>query len=182
MPQFTFVHPTARAVTVTAKDSDAAWEKLKKTHEYYYNRDYKWKPKTYTHKRLPDGSFDIPSHTEVRDGVPAEIRKRMEGKGEPEKVNVLVESLLKEEFDPISHHITGNYPLREIGPEDFEDYPLAWIVHFPRGFETFQIAVHGDSLEEQDAIEAAWEWASENIPNSLNGDPGEEEDLYAVKP
>jgi len=40
---FTFTHPTARPVQIKAANSSDAWGKLKKTHEYFYNKDNKWR-------------------------------------------------------------------------------------------------------------------------------------------
>lgn len=77
------------------------------------------------------------------------------------KVDQLVESLLEnKEFDPVSYRITGNYPLRELAPEELEAENPKWIVHFPRGHETLQIAVYGDGLNEGDAVESANEFLS----------------------
>ncbi len=79
----------------------------------------------------------------------------------------------------MSFHITGNHPTREIGPEDFKDYPLAWVVHFPSGHETLQIAVHGDGLTDNDAIDAATEFLEKR--NYWKGQPTDEEGIRAVR-
>lgn len=88
-------------------------------------------------------------------------RETQESGPKSDKVDQLVEALLEnEEFDPVSYRITGNYPLRELDPEEIEaEYPK-WIVHFPRGHDTLQVAVYGDGLSEGDAVESANEFLS----------------------
>ena len=71
--------------------------------------------------------------------------------------------------ETITAYITGNYPTREISATeaDERDEPI-YIVHFPRGFETLQIAVVGHGLSEYDCFEAANEWLQETNPNACS--------------
>ena len=67
--------------------------------------------------------------------------------------------------ETITSYVTGNYPTREISATEADEYnePIK-IVHFPRGFETLQIAVVGDGLSEYDCFEAANEWLQKTNP------------------
>ena len=96
------------------------------------------------------------------------------------KLDKLVESLLENsEFNPVSYNITGTYPLRELDQEELEAEDPRWIVHFPCGFETLQIAVYGDGLGEGDAIEAASEFLAKKPGGKPGGEP--EEDAFAMR-
>ena len=67
--------------------------------------------------------------------------------------------------ETITAYVTGNYPLREISAQEADERaePIR-VVHFPRGFETLQIAVVGDGLTDFDCFEAANEWLQETNP------------------
>jgi len=69
-------------------------------------------------------------------------------------------------INDISWHITGNHPTREIDPAEYQDEPMQ-VVHFQRGFETMQVAVYGNGLDESDCYEAAVEFLLKNHPASL---------------
>jgi hypothetical protein len=75
---------------------------------------------------------------------------------------------MKATFDSISWHITGNYPLRELSAEDRADYSRKTLVHFPRGFETLQVAVYHDGQEDFYSIEAALEFLEKKNLKALD--------------
>lgn len=71
--------------------------------------------------------------------------------------------------ETITAYVTGNYPLREISAQEADERaePIR-VVHFPRGFETLQIAVVGDGLSEYDCFESANEWLQKTNPNACS--------------
>ena len=85
--------------------------------------------------------------------------------------------------ETITAYITGNYPLREISAQEADEYnePIQ-IVHFPRGFETLQIAVVGHGLSEYDCFEAANEWLQKNSPAACSEDDDESAFVMAGNP
>ena len=77
-------------------------------------------------------------------------------------------SMKLESPETITAYITGNHPTREITAQeaDERDEPIK-VVHFPRGFETLQIAVVSNGLSDYDCFEAANEWLQETNPAAL---------------
>jgi len=68
-----------------------------------------------------------------------------------------------------SFFITGNHPTREVDPADCGGEPM-WVVHFPRGFETLDVAVIGHGLCDADVIDAAMEFLNAEHPESLTAE------------
>ena len=68
-----------------------------------------------------------------------------------------------------SFFITGNHPTREVDPADCGGEPM-WVVHFPRGFETLDVAVIGHGLCGADVIDAAMGFLNAEHPESLTAE------------
>jgi hypothetical protein len=80
-------------------------------------------------------------------------------------------------YSNITAHVSGTYPLRERSSDERDD--LAYIVHFPRGFETLDIAVYGHGLCASDAIEAGIEWIKKTAPDAFS--PDDEENAFVTR-
>ena len=81
----------------------------------------------------------------------------------------LLESPLVETDVTPSFFITGNHPTREVDPAERGGEPM-WVVHFPRGFETLDVAVLGHGLCDADVIAAAMEFLNAEHPESLTAE------------
>ena len=77
---------------------------------------------------------------------------------------------MKLEFpETITAYITGHHHPREISAQEADEMDeQIKIVHFPRGFETLQIAVVGHNLSDHDRFAAATEWLQETNPNACS--------------
>ncbi len=85
------------------------------------------------------------------------------------------------EHDPVSFHITGDHPTREIPIEDAAEHGRAFQVAFDRGFEPLLVNVYSDTCEEQDAEDAAFEFLAKHHPEALKHSHATEREEVTVR-
>lgn len=88
--------------------------------------------------------------------------------------------LIEAYFDPVSYHITGDHPTREVPPGDRELHQRIFQVGFQRGFEPLLVNVYSDTATEQDAEEAAVEFLGK-VPGVLTPEEVENQAASFVK-